>query len=791
MTANANNAVRAACDNARARARRLGSRPLAALALLWCASAGAATYTADFEAGAGGAPEGWRFVQQRGKCAGKWDTLDGSRCIRLSVADDPTARATWHCEQRVAVKPNTPYRLRVRVLVAEVGRAGRAYVIAYENGVEAPSHWHTTPYLRGTQDWTEYSVQFSTRPDAEWLKLQCKLWYSTGYAWFDDLTIEELPPDTDVSTPPGQLPPPKDDGAPLQLMWYPAQRRPDATLWLLEGAFNPVAFFPFGDRAAAAEPHIILETPAQMRVAGEVVAGRSPMPPVVHVRPERVTRDGKPRLRWRLPAPVDPLRRNMGGRKPLWTGYHFVYVEPLPGCPREFEWRWRTECAGKLGPEHTIAAKLARKKGGALEPVKDFALYAQHTGALRYPTPAGRGRLLDYLAYAGIRGGLSLTHYQPEYATIDAELAARGFRLWAWKFDGYGSRVKGWPCIGQDGKPMKGKLCPSAQVRREDAWWSALVEYYRKRLASGLKTLIIDYEPPVFNACFCPTCRRNFAQAAKLDEAKVAAMTPAEIQRLPGHAWGRFRAEQNGAIVKHHIAAIHLAAPGVSVGLCSWPLSEWEVNRGGDIRKFEPEVGFHAPMIYSVGTPYEGLVQATCEGTTAPVLPFLLASDMAVPHVFPMPDDVRLNLLATALSGGRGAILWVGIESLDGEYMNALRRSLDEIRILQRFIVGGTRAGDVQAAPYSPQSRAIEVDGREIVIPKSNSAPAVRTWAWRSQAGTLVAAINYDQAHRHMVRIAGAARARGLLGPAPKRVGNDAVITLRPRAMAAIAWLAE
>ena len=762
---------------------------LVSVCLLTSPALAGVAFKADFESGEAGAPAGWRFLRQRGECSGKWDTLDGTRCIRLRIAQDTTARATWHHAPKIAVKGSTPYRLTVRALVAEVTNDSRAYVIAYENGYEGPSHWHHTPYLRGSQDWRAYSIEFRTRPDATWLKLQCKLWYGTGCAWFDDLTLEELPPDADVDTPAGQLPPPKDDGSPLQLMWYPGQRRPDSTLCLLDRSFNPVAFFPFGDRAAIKDPYLVLETPAHMAVAGEVVAGRSPMPPQVEVTPERLDRGGRPRLRWRLPIPAGPLSKNMRGRAPYWTGYHFIYVEPLAGCPKTFEWRWRMECAGQAGPEHVIPGKLVAKDGGALPSVPHFPLYAQHTGALRFPTPAGRARILEHLSYAAIRGGLSLTHYQPEYAPVDAELAAKGFTTWAWRFDGYTmGGLRGPVCIGKDGQPKKGKLCPSTQARRDRAWWDTLLAYYRTRLQSGLKVLIIDYEPPVYDVCFCPECRRGFAKSAKLDEAEVAGMKPEQIQGLPGHAWGRFRAQQNGAIVKHHIAAIHEVDPAVSVGLCSWSCSEWSANRGADIRLFEPDVGFHAPMIYSVGTQYERLVRSTCEHTTAPVLPFLLASDMAVARVMPMPGDVRLNMLATALSGGRGAILWVGIESLDGEYLSALRRSLGEIRELQKFVVDARRAPDLEAKPYSPQSRTIRVDGRDIVIPKANSAPVVRTWAWRGPAGTLVGMINYDQADTHQVRIAGAASARALMGPAPAAVGRDAVVTLAPYQAAAVVW---
>ena len=766
-----------------------GAWLLVSLFLCSGVASSAAVLNADFEAGEKGAPTDWRFAAQRGSCTGKWDRFDGSRCIRMHIAEDVTARATWHYVPKLPLKGSTPYRLSVRMLVAETTEDSKVYVIAYEDGNEGPSHWHHTRFLCGTQDWRTETVAFKTRPDTTWLKLQCKLWYGTGYAWFDDLVIEELPPDTDVAAPIGQRSPPKDDGAAIQIMWYPAQRRPDETLCLLERSFNPIAFFPWGDKRAVKEPHLIIETPAAMDVAGPVVCGRSPMPEPISVKPMPVQRAGLPRRRWRLPIPARPLCKNMKPDGPSWTGYHFVYVEPKPGCPAAFEWRWQLECDGKVGPEHCIPATLATKADGALPPAPDFPLYAQHSGALRYPTAAGRARLLDHLAYAAIHGGLSLTHYQPEYASIDTELNAAGFHTWVWRFESYElGAIRGPLCVYDSDKRARKKLCPTAQAARTQAWWNSRLEYYRKRLASGSKKLIIDYEPPTYHVCFCERCRREFAKFAGLDPANAAAMTPAEIQKLPDHAWGRFRSQQNGTIVKNHIAAIHEVDPEVKVGLCCSSYTEWAAQHGMDIRLFEPDVAFHAPMIYTVGTAYEKLVRSTCESTRAPVLPFLLASDMAVKGVFPMPEDVRINMLATALSGGRGAILWVGIESLDGQYLNALRQSLDEIRRLQKFIVAGQRAPDIRVTSHSARSRTIKVDGRDIVLPMSDSRFAVRSWAWKSSKGNLAAVINYDKKNVHHVRVQGAANARALMGEEPTKMGADAVLEVEPYGMAALTW---
>ncbi len=327
-------------------------------------------------------------------------------------------------------------------------------------------------------------------------------------------------------------------------------------------------------------------------------------------------------------------------------------------------------------------------------------------------------------------------------------------------------------------------MCPQAQVERAEPWWSKLCENYRGRIHADTTMLIINFEPPVFNCCFCTRCRQAFATWAKLPADRVAGLTPAEIQQLPEDAWGRFRAWQNGQIVKHHCAAIHQANPQVQVGLCGPPRDDWTARRGMDIRLFEPEVGFHAPMIYSVGTTYADAIRVTCENTTAPVLPFVLASDLAVPNVFPSAAELRTNLLVTAASGGRGAVLWVGIESLDGEYLNALRQSLQEIALIEPFTRTGKRCDGLALDSVPERSRTVKVGDLSFnVSPFNTGTTVLRQWAWQTPQGRLCVLANYDETN--LRRIA-APHAKLLFGPALTTDPGQTVLTLQPGEIAAV-----
>ena len=744
------------------------------------------TWQEGFEEAPQGQPAGWSFQATRGSVSGAWDASEpaGGHSIRLQV-NAPGGRATWTYGPRLPLKPSTNYRFSFKAMRVGVPEGGRAYVILYENGVETPACWHVSPYLSGTQDWKTYTMTFRTRADASWARLQCKLWEAPGYAWFDDLTLEELGAAAVPEAAVRQRPTPPDDGAALQLMWYPAQRRPDNTLHLLAEGVSPVAFFPWGRKEDVREPYLIVEAPPQVTVRGPVVYSREAIPPAVTLKPEPVTRDGQAMLRWRVPLRPDPLVGRLQPSGPGWTSYCFLYVQPQAGCARHFTWRWQTECAGKLGPLHELAAQLEPRTGGKLQRVPSFPLYAQHTDALRLPTPQERRAVLDTLAYAGIEGGLTLGNYQREYHPIDQQLERQGFHTWEWLWDGYNQKGgEQFPLVYDHPKGPSGLVCPQAQAERAEPWWSELCAAYRSRLAGDTERLIINFEPPYFDCCFCPRCRQAFAAMAKLPPARVAAMSPQEIQQLPDDAWGRFRAAQNGQIVKNHCAAIHAANARVRVGLCGPPYGEGIAKRGMDIRLFEPDVAFHAPMIYEVGTQYADPIRATCENAEAPVIPFVLASDLVVGNVFPSAQELRTNLLVTAASGGRGAVLWVGIEALDGEYLNALRRSLREIALLEPFIQGATRCEGLTLDTTPEAVRMVKVGDHSFAVSPSNTATStMRQWSWRSPQGRLCLLANYDETSARRVQAPGA---KLLFGPALTTVQGQSVLTLQPGEVAAL-----
>ena len=773
---------------------------------------------ADYEAeGEKGQPKGWRFIRARGESLGKWDdehAFGGKRALRLSIPKDANARAHWVHTAHVPIKPNSWYRLSVRIMALNV--TGEAYLICYENGGQDPQHWHDSLHIKGTEDWEEYATTFRSREDAKWVSVVCKLRHGTGYAWFDDVVLEETTPGPKATKPGATVRiPPEDDGFALQGMWTPAQWCRGSVMHLVRGHLNPLAIFFWGDKQKAKAPAIIVEATEGLTLRGPVVRGRGPMPEDIRVEPETAEREGKAFRVWRFPI-VPELLSGLQ-EKPRWDMYHHIYADVAPDSPADGELRWRMEVNGELGPEHTLPIRVPAEIPQKLVPPDSFRIYVQHTGALRHPDPVVRERLIEYLNTAGIIGGLAMTFYEPDKAAVDAQYKSLGFDLHTWRFEGYhGSVPDEHRLVDATGERSKSRVCPKSQIERVQPWYDALKAYYRAKLASGPKRLVIDYEPPVFDVCFCERCRRAFAKRFDLPADECLSLPPKELQTKYAKQWGLFRAEQNGAIVKLHCNIIHGIDPEVAVGLCSWRGGQGMADRGADIALFEPEAAFHAPMIYTYGLGFHRAVLETCQRTTRPVLPFIELSDISQPRSL-TPAQLRMNLLATGLSGGGGAFMWVGMECLDAGYMKMIGQAVREIDTLRAAVpqspVGpaASRSADGQAArptgclglvvePTADTKRTMTVDGEEVEMFADNPLPHVRSHIWGTDDKAMVGLLNYDEmtTRKALVRLAqegmGSYTVRsGLPGePREERMSADALrrgvtVEIPPQGLAALA----
>ena len=108
--------------------------------------------------------------------------------------------------------------------------------------------------------------------------------------------------------------------------------------------------------------------------------------------------------------------------------------------------------------------------------------------------------------------------------------------------------------IGIDGKAVPRSFCPAAVYKRKSAYLKNVVEFTRKELGPGgmYDHAGGNWEPYIYDyrGCYCPECRGEFADFAKLDPEEVRKYWPRDILKKYRKEWIRFRSWQHGKVVR-------------------------------------------------------------------------------------------------------------------------------------------------------------------------------------------------------------------------------------------------
>jgi hypothetical protein len=157
-------------------------------------------HNGSFEIG-GISPDGWAGnAWIPSEAAFTWDSTQshsGARSIKIasSIAND----ARW--TQRITVKPNTEYRLSGWIKTENVTHTLETYDAGANLSLFDPYSFIYSVGLFGTNNWKNVSMTFNTGSNTE-ISIACRLgmWIgsSSGVAWFDDLSLEEIGPNNMV-----------------------------------------------------------------------------------------------------------------------------------------------------------------------------------------------------------------------------------------------------------------------------------------------------------------------------------------------------------------------------------------------------------------------------------------------------------------------------------------------------------------------------------------------------------------------------------------------------------------
>ena len=152
----------------------------------------------SFEEKAGDEVDGWKSRAWRGKEYARWSVESpgrtGKRC--LSIGSEKGADAAW--TTMVTVKRNTFYRLSGWIKTQDV-RGAVGALLNIQNMQEVK-----TSAVSGTRGWTRVSTVFQSEAVTT-LEINCLFggWgTSTGQAWYDDITLEQVdgPPEDTQAT---------------------------------------------------------------------------------------------------------------------------------------------------------------------------------------------------------------------------------------------------------------------------------------------------------------------------------------------------------------------------------------------------------------------------------------------------------------------------------------------------------------------------------------------------------------------------------------------------------------
>lgn len=204
----------------------------------------------------------------------------------------------------------------------------------------------------------------------------------------------------------------------------------------------------------------------------------------------------------------------------------------------------------------------------------------------------------------------------------------------------------------------------------------------------------IDYEPYVDGwttaMCFCPECIKKFAAYAGLNQA----LTPQKILTQYEKQWVKFRCVQNSLVVKAMADAIHQVNPKAKFTLCSMPQAargeeeDYLKRYGIDLTLYESFVDIHMPMIYNTDMLFYQRLQSCLDNLKNPVMPTLSSGwGAAAPY---NPQRYKLHLLASAMLGSSGAMIYSGVFQMDDAYFKSQREIMQRIaKIEDNYLVNG------------------------------------------------------------------------------------------------------
>lgn len=476
---------------------------------------------------------------------------------------------------------------------------------------------------------------------------------------------------------------------PIKAVLYPAVNNNWETTFL-PGVPVHLLFFYYGKRQGINKAELQIELPEKLRLIGlcqTKINNIYPEKPVFTCK--KVVRNGIKYHKYDIE--IMDIKRLSSSLTGAYN--HAIYVEPEKDIkPGDYEIFWKINVNGKQGKEcllkTTVLPRLQYKKMP-----EDFMVSLFFGGSLTSPAMGGhlmihpddqktvgekiRAYCRDYKVNYG---------YRPEPSNKSSFIAMHAGWL---NYGGWGESKKlGHHRIDRNGKKLGSFACPSYIARDAINFSKDLIEKLRQTYSSYQTQFVMpDYELQRAQIeCFCPECVTAFKKYA--DIKKGIELSPEIILTKYGEKWSNFLCQQNAMVLKQVTNVIREARPQAKIYLCANHVfdKDYKDKVTHDVKLFEPYVDAHMPMIYYSGMDYYRKIEKTCKSLKKKVIPHICVNDVVYMSPIHMSAKaMRMNILATFASGGKGCAFYPGLSSFDGEYYATLAETLAEIAQVEQY----------------------------------------------------------------------------------------------------------
>ena len=303
-------------------------------------------------------------------------------------------------------------------------------------------------------------------------------------------------------------------------------------------------------------------------------------------------------------------------------------------------------------------------------------------------------------------------------------------------------------CIPNATREPSETLCPNYLIEDpQKLIWDDYVPTLLKDRAGNMPINLIefDYEPHPNKHCFCSVCLSKFRAFSKLK----GSLTREIILSKYANVWFKFRVEQHRQIIKRYYDSCRKHFPKSKVSLVTDILH----HQGSTIAdwcavdcRLSDNIGldYMRNMPYFEGVSYYDTMDFNLKKLKTSQFPLIDPTERTKRfYIRYTPKGVKLNIVATAMLGGKGIGFWLN-DYFDGAYIQQLVNGSRIVAAGEDFYFNGKRCDDkVVITPKNTVKQQLIDDGEKFVLQTPDFSPYLRYTVHGKGDNLLLTIINY------------------------------------------------